>query len=174
MLKKPGNLYLSSFKAINRFLINEIITYTLPYPYIDGLVLRTTSNIGTLQVEHSARKYGKSGYTLKKLISLWINTFTNFSVIPLRISTGMGFVSAAIGFCVAIETIIEKIINPTLPIGYAFLVFLITIFAGTQLIAIGMVGEYLGRMFLYHNKKPQFSIRKSFEHAPESHDHGKK
>jgi glycosyltransferase involved in cell wall biosynthesis len=174
MLKKPKNLYLSSFKAMNRFLVNEIIKYTLPFSYIDGLVLRTTSNIGKLQVEHCPRKQGKSGYSLKKLVSLWINTFTNFSIIPLRISTAMGFISAAIGFFFAIEMIIERILNPALPVGYALLVVLVTIFAGTQLIAIGMVGEYLGRMFLYQNKKPQFSIRKSYHNSSAVQDNGKK
>lgn len=163
LLKKPANLYLSSFKAVNRFLVNEIIKYTLPFPYIDGLILGVTSNIGTLQVEHCTRGHGKSNYSLKKLISLWINSFTNFSVLPLRLSTGIGFIFAALGFFVAIEMIVEKILNPSLPVGYAFLVFLVTIFAGTQLIAIGMAGEYIGRMFLSQNKKPQYSIRKAFE-----------
>jgi undecaprenyl-phosphate 4-deoxy-4-formamido-L-arabinose transferase len=163
MLHKPKNLYLSSFKAINRFLVNEIIKYTLPFSYIDGLILQITGNIGTIKVEHRDRRLGRSGYTLKKLISLWLNMFTNFSILPLRIATGMGFLCAGIGILVGIEMVIEKMLNPTMPIGYAFMVFIVTIFAATQLIAIGMVGEYLGRMFLHFNKKPQFAIRKSFE-----------
>jgi undecaprenyl-phosphate 4-deoxy-4-formamido-L-arabinose transferase len=167
LLKKPRKLYLSSFKAINRFLVNEIITYTLPYPYIDGLILRTTSNIGQLLVEHRPRVQGRSGYTVKKLISLWMNMFTNFSVIPLRIAISVGFIFALVGFILGMEIIFEKIVNPSLPVGYAFLVFVITIFSGIQLIAIGMVGEYLGRMFLSQNKKPQFTIRKAYEHRRE-------
>jgi glycosyltransferase involved in cell wall biosynthesis len=163
MLHKPKNLYLSSFKAINRFLVNEIIKYTLPFSYVDGLILQTTSNIGTIMVEHRDRRLGRSGYNLKKLISLWLNMFTNFSILPLRIATGMGFLCAGIGILVGIEMVIEKMLNPTIPIGYAFMLFIVTIFAATQLIAIGMVGEYLGRMFLHFNKKPQFAIRKSFE-----------
>lgn len=164
MLKKPKNLYLSSFKVMNRFLVDEVISYTLPYVYIDGLILRATSNIGKWKVVHHRRAHGSSGYTVKKLFSLWLNMFTNFSILPLRIATWVGFAFAALGFLSGIETILEKILNPELPMGYAFLVFLITVFAGAQLIAIGMVGEYLGRIFVYQNKAPQYSIRKKFEY----------
>lgn len=163
MLKKPNDLYLSSFKIINRFLIDEVIKYTLPYPYIDGLILRTTSNIGKIQVNHSKRLAGKSNYTLRKLISLWLNMFTNFSILPLRLSIILGFIFSLIGFFIGIYALIEKFHNPTVPLGYTSLIFIISIYSGIQLIAIGMVGEYLGRMFLSQNKKPQYSIRKSLK-----------
>ena len=98
MLKKPKNLYLSSFKIINRFLIDEVIKYNLPYPYIDGLILRTTSNIGKVEVSHNMREEGKSNYTLHKLISLWMNMFTNFSILPLRLSIVAGFIFSIMAF----------------------------------------------------------------------------
>ena len=163
MLKKPKDLYLSSFKLINRYLVNEIIRYDLPFPYIDGLILRTTSNIGKMQVTHERRAGGQSNYNLVKLVRLWMNMFTNFSILPLRITIVLGFVFALIGIIIGIYTVIEKLNNPTLPVGYASLVVTISVFAGIQLIAIGMLGEYLGRMFLSQNKKPQYSIRKRFE-----------
>lgn len=162
MLKKPKDLYLSSFKAINRFLINEVIKYDLPFPYLDGLILRTTSNIGKIQVEHRERQQGKSNYTLRKLVSLWMNMFTNFSILPLRLSVFIGFIFSAVGFLLGIYTVIEKLNNPDMPLGYSSLFFVISIFSGILLIAIGMVGEYLGRIFMSQNKKPQYSIRKSF------------
>lgn len=162
MLKKPKNLYLSSFKIINRFLIDEVIKYNLPYPYIDGLILRTTRNIGKIEVSHNIREAGKSNYTLHKLISLWMNMFTNFSILPLRLSIFAGFIFSAIGFLIGINAIVEKIRNPNLPLGYTFIVIIISIYAGVQLIAIGMVGEYIGRIFMSNNKKPQYSIRRSF------------
>lgn len=163
MLKKPKDLYLSSFKIMNKFTINEIIKYNLPFPYIDGLILRTTSNIGKIKVEHQERKEGRSGYTLRKLISLWLNMFTNFSILPLRISIIVGFVFSLFGFGLGIQALIEKIINPHVPLGYTSLIVIVSIFSGVQLIAIGTVGEYLGRIFLSQNKKPQYSIRKKFE-----------
>jgi glycosyltransferase involved in cell wall biosynthesis len=163
MLKKPRDLYLSSFKLLNRYLVHEIIQYDLPFPYIDGLILRTTSNIGKIQVTHHQRQDGRSNYTLKKLIRLWMNMFTNFSILPLRVAIIMGFLFAMIGIILGIWTVIEKIDNPDLPLGYASIIVAISVFSGTQLIAIGMLGEYLGRMFLSQNKKPQYSIRKRFE-----------
>jgi glycosyltransferase involved in cell wall biosynthesis len=163
MLEKPKNLYLSSFKIINRFLIQEVIKYHLPYAYIDGLILRTTSKIGKIKVIHADRQFGKSNYTFRKLISLWMNMFTNFSILPLRIATILGFIFSIIGFILGIDAVIEKIYNPNVPLGYTSIVFIVSIYAGVQLIAIGMVGEYLGRMFVGYNKKPQYSIRKSIK-----------
>ena len=161
MLRKPKNLYLSSFKSISKFIISEIIKYDLPYPYIDGLILRTTDNIGKLQVKHSERKIGKSQYTLKKLVTLWMNMFTNFSVLPLRLATILGFVFSIISFLLGVAGIFMKLLDPSVPMGYASLFVTVTIFAGIQLIAIGMVGEYIGRIFISMNKKPQYSIKKS-------------
>lgn len=174
MLQKPKNLYLSSFKAMNRFLVNEVTVYTLPFVYIDGLILRTTSNIGTVKVEHHGRMQGSSGYTLTKLVSLWMNMFTNFSILPLRVAMGVGFAFAGLGFLVGMEIIVEKLMNPSIPVGYTFLMFIVTVFAGIQLLAIGMVGEYLGQMFMHQNKKPQYSIRKAFDNGIERSPDGKK
>jgi len=163
MLKKPKDLYLSSFKLINRYLVEEIIKYDLPFPYIDGLILRTTSRIGKIQVIHEKRSEGHSNYTLTKLVNLWMNMFTNFSILPLRVAMAVGFLFAIFGVGLGVYSVIEKIMNPSLPLGYTSLIVAIAVFAGIQLIAIGMLGEYLGRMFLSQNKRPQYSIRKRFE-----------
>ena len=159
MLRKPKNLYLSSFKILNKFITQEIIKYDLPFSYLDGLILRTTQNIGTIEVEHHPRAYGKSGYTFKKLVSVWLNMFTNFSILPLRIAIITGFIFAIIGLVLGIQTVYEKFITPDLPTGYAAIITIFSIFSGIQLMAIGMVGEYLGRTFLSLNKEPQFTIR---------------
>lgn len=162
LLKKPRHLYLSSFKCINRFLVNEIIKYDLPYPYIDGLIMRTTSNIGKIQVQHDNREHGKSGYTLRKLIKLWSNMFTSFSVIPLRISIFVGLFFAITGFLFAIYSVLEHFIVPTLPPGFSLTITSIMIFAGIQLISLGMIGEYIGRIFISQNKQPQYTIKKEY------------
>ncbi|PNE29704.1 glycosyl transferase family 2 [Tannerella sp. oral taxon 808] len=163
MLRKPHDLYLSSFKALNLFIVREIIRYDLPFPYIDGLILRTTSKIGRLQVEHCPRREGKSGYTLRKLVTLWMNMFINFSILPLRAVVVLGFVFALFGFGLGIYAVVDKLMHPGLPMGYTTMAVMIALFAGIQLIAIGMVGEYLGRVFLSQNKRPQYCIRKRFE-----------
>jgi len=165
MLNKPDSLYLSSFKVINRFLISEIIKYQAPFPYIDGLILQITDRIGKVKVKHTERREGKSGYTLKKLVSLWLNMFTNFSILPLRISIILGLIFATVGLVLGVHSAIEKFIDPELPVGFASLFVSISIFGGIQLIMLGMVGEYIGRIFLSLNKKPQYTIRKAYEHT---------
>jgi len=159
LLNKPRDLYLSSFKAINRFVIDELVKYKGPYPYIDGLILRITQRFVSVTVEHDSRTNGKSGYTISKLISLWLNMFTNFSIIPLRLSVALGFIFSAIGIVLAFVFFIEKIRNPDLPMGWTSLMISIFLLASLQLFAIGMVGEYLGRMFLSTGGKPQFVVR---------------
>ena len=159
LIGKPVGLYLSSFKAINRFVINELIKYGGPYPYIDGLILRVTQNYSTLTVRHEHRKEGKSGYTIHKLLSLWFNMFTSFSILPLRFAMLLGFVFALLGFIGAIVFFIERIQNPNLPLGWATLIISLFIISGVQLLGLGMIGEYLGRMFLKDSGKPQFVVR---------------
>jgi len=166
MLKKPKDLYLSSFKVLNRFLVNEIIQYQLPYPYVDGLILRTTDRIGKVEVEHHEREEGKSGYTVTKLVRLWLNMFTNFSILPLRVSFLFGFLVSLIGLIFGIVILFEKLSSPDMPLGYTSLILVFLLFAGIQLMSLGIVGEYVGRVFLSLNKKPQFSIRKKWEALP--------
>jgi undecaprenyl-phosphate 4-deoxy-4-formamido-L-arabinose transferase len=165
LLRKPKNLYLSSFKLINRFLVNEIIKYDLPFPYIDGLILRTTDRIATVQVKHEKRVAGSSNYTPRKLFSLWMNMFTNFSIIPLRLSVLLGAVFSVFGFGYGVFAGIEKWLHPDLPMGYTTIIVLISLFAGIQLMALGMLGEYLGRIFLSQNKTPQYAIRKAYTNS---------
>ena len=159
LLKKPKDLYLSSFKCMNKFLVKEIIKYDLPYPYVDGLILRSTANIGKIQVNHEFRKEGKSGYTLIKLIKLWSNMFTSFSVIPLRISIFVGLFFALTGFLFGIYSIIEHFMTPNLPAGFSLTITAIFVFAGIQLISLGMIGEYIGRIFISQNKQPQYTVK---------------
>ena len=167
MIKKPYNLYLSSFKVINRFLIDNIIKFKGPYPYVDGLILRISRKYATVHVSHAKRVEGKSGYTLKKLISLWLTTFTNFSVLPLRFATIVGFLFALISLCGAIFVIIEKIMDPNLPMGWASLIVSLFLVASVQMFAIGIVGEYLGRLFMKSTDMPQFIVRDTFNNSKE-------
>jgi glycosyltransferase involved in cell wall biosynthesis len=166
MLKKPRGLYLSSFRVISKKVVHEVIKYDLPFPYIDGLILRASSNIATELSIHEPRAHGKSGYTLRKLLKLWLNMFTSFSILPLRIATVVGMLFSVFGFAFGIFTIFERILNPNLPVGWATIAVLISFLGGVQLVALGVVGEYLGRIFLGANKQPQFIIeqQRNVEH----------
>jgi|TARA_B100001964_G_scaffold241754_1_gene314889 undecaprenyl-phosphate 4-deoxy-4-formamido-L-arabinose transferase len=162
LLDKPKSLYLSSFKLINRFLITEIIKYQSPFTYIDGIILGITNKIGRVKVEHSSRTHGKSGYTIKKLLQVWSSMLTGFSVVPLRMSLILGSLLSFLGFIFALLTFIERVIDNTVPSGYATIIIIVTIFSGAILIALGLIGEYVGRIFISLNKKPQFVIRDSW------------
>lgn len=158
MLKKPRGLYLSSFRVISKKVVQEVIKYDLPFPYVDGLILRATSNINTQLCIHIPRSQGQSGYTFKKLFKLWLNMFTSFSILPLRIATVLGLVFSAFGFAFGVFTIIERFLNPDLPVGWATIAVLVSFLGGVQLVALGVVGEYVGRVFLGANKQPQFVV----------------
>ena len=162
LLDKPKFLYLSSFKLINRFLITEIIKYRSPFTYIDGIILGITNKIGRVKVVHDQRTHGKSGYTIRKLLQVWSSMFTGFSVVPLRLSLILGSMLSILGFIFALLTLIERIIDKTVTSGYPSTIIAVTVFAGAILIALGLLGEYVGRIFVSLNKKPQFIIRDSW------------
>lgn len=159
LLDKPKGLYLSSFKCMNRFIVKEITKYKGPFPYIDGLILRSTRNIGKVLAKHDERKKGKSGYTLRKLVRLWLNMFVNFSIYPLRLSALLGFAFLGIGIFSSIWLVIEKVLNPNIPMGITSILIGILVFGGIQLLILGVIGEYLGKLYLTDNQTPQYTIR---------------
>ena len=163
MLDKPKGLYLSSFKCLSRFVVQEIVKYRGPFPYIDGLALRCTRHIGRIEVSHEKRQDGRSGYTLKKLVRLWLNMFVNFSVIPLRASFFIGLLFSFLGAILSIFVVIDKILNPERPVGWPSLFIAIMTFSGVQLFILGIFGEYLGHLFMNNNQTPQFVIREAYE-----------
>ena len=161
LLEKPKNLYLSSFRCLSAFVVEQVVTYEGPFPYVDGLVMQVTQNVGRIRVTHLPRAEGRSNYTLRRLIRLWMNMFLNFSVMPLRLSTLAGMVLSALGFIGAIVVIIESLMTQTPP-GWGSLMATVLLVSGVQLVIVGLVGEYLGRLFLTINRKPQNIVREVF------------
>lgn len=159
MLGKPKELYVSSYFAVKRFVVEDMIRYENSYPYVIGLVLRATRNITNVLVNHREREEGVSGYTLKKLTGLWFNGFTAFSVKPLRIATAMGGMSAALGFLYGIYTIIKRLVNPAVPVGFSSTMSAIVFFGGMIMLMLGLIGEYIGRIYISLNNSPQYVIR---------------
>jgi undecaprenyl-phosphate 4-deoxy-4-formamido-L-arabinose transferase len=140
-----------------------VLTYRGPYPYIDGLALRCTRNIGTLEVRHAPRQEGRSNYTPRKLCRLWLNMFVNFSVMPLRVSTVVGLGASLLGLALGVEAFVERLLRPDVPVGWASVLVPIVLFSGVQLVMLGLLGEYLGRLFLTENQTPQFVVREVVE-----------
>jgi glycosyltransferase involved in cell wall biosynthesis len=158
VLEKPTGLYLSSFRCISAFVVREIIHYTGPFPYIDGLIMQVTHNVDRLMVRHLPRAVGRSNYTLRRLLRLWASMFVNFSVMPLRISTITGFILSAIGAVGGAWAIVEALVRSTPP-GWASLFAAVLLLSGVQLLILGIVGEYLGRLYLTANGKPQAVVK---------------
>lgn len=160
MLGKPKNLYMSSYVAMRRFVVDEILRYENPYPYLGGLVLRTTSSITDVPVVHKKRSDGASGYSLAKLISLWMNGFTSFSIKPLRVATVTGIVFSILGFIIGIILIIRKLLDPaSIMLGWTSNMAMLLFIGGLILLVVGLVGEYMGRTFISLNKQPQYVIK---------------
>ncbi len=159
MLGKPRKLYLSSYYAARRFVIDEMLKYKSSYPYVMGLVLRTTNKITNVDVDHRQREAGSSGYTFSKLLGLWMNGFTAFSVKPLRISTMTGIICALLGVVYMIYTIIRKFMNSGAPMGFPTLICVILFMGGMLMVMLGLVGEYVGRTYMSVNETPQYVVR---------------
>ena len=159
MLGKPAELYISSYFAVRRFVVEDMIRYENSYPYVIGLVLRATKNITNVVVQHREREEGTSGYTLKKLFGLWFNGFTAFSIKPLRIATVIGGSFAGVGFLYGVYTIIKRFVNPDVPIGFSSMMSAIVFFGGMIMLMLGLIGEYIGRIYISLNNSPQYVIR---------------
>lgn len=159
MLDKPKNLYVSSYFAVRRFVVEDMIRYENSYPYVIGLVLRATKNITNVVVHHREREEGNSGYTIKKLLGLWFNGFTAFSVKPLRIATMIGCFSAGIGFLYGIYTIVKRLVIPDIPVGFSAMMSALVFFGGMIMVMLGLIGEYVGRIYISLNNSPQYVIK---------------
>ena len=159
LLDKPRGLYLSSFKAIRREIAVEVIKYDGPYAYVDGLILDVTGSITAIDIEHQKRAAGKGNYDLRRSISLWLKVATSFSVFPLRTISVLGASIGLLSLALIGYVVVSKLRDPTIAAGWTSLVATILFVGGVQLVGLGMLGEYLGRVYLKLNRKPQFVVR---------------
>jgi undecaprenyl-phosphate 4-deoxy-4-formamido-L-arabinose transferase len=158
-LDKPAGFYLSSFRCVSAFATQSVINYAGPYPYLDGLLLQVTQRIDSLTVRHDARRAGASGYTLRRLIRLWLSAWLNFSVLPLRIATAIGLLTAVLGLIAFGVVVWLWYVGRGPAYGWGWVMSTLLVFSGTQLVILGLIGEYLGRMFLTLNQRPQAVVR---------------
>ena len=161
---QPKDLRTSSFWACKRYIIDEIIKYEGAYPYISGLLLRVTKNITSISVKHRNREYGKSGYTFSKLLNLWLNGFTAFSILPLRFATFLGVACSFFGFIFAIVLVFKKLFNPSVVLGYTSIVAILLIIGGILMMMLGIIGEYVGRTYISVNRAPQFVVKQKWDY----------
>lgn len=160
LLDKPRGLYLSSYFAATRAVVEEVVRYQGPFPYVDGLFLRSAGRIRSVEVSHLEREQGASGYSLRKLLSLWLNGFTAFSVKPLRVATILGSVFALVGFVFALVVLVRKIIfDSAIDAGWSSLMCVLLVVGGLIMVTLGLVGEYVGRIYISQNQSPQYVVR---------------
>lgn len=171
LLGKPKDLYLSSFRAMKSELAARLTRYAGPYPYVDGLILEATNRIATLKVEHQPRMRGRSGYTLRKLLELWANMFFNFSIMPLRVASVLGVVLCLLGVLLFVEVLVERLIFGVGQVGWSSLMAAVSFFSGSQLLILGLMGEYLGRAYMTVSGKPQSLVREVIRHIPDKREY---
>lgn len=159
MLHEPKDVKGSSFFIARKYIIDEIVKYKNAFPYMGGLILRTTRNIASVPTNHRKRLEGVSGYSPFKLLSLWINGFTAFSVKPLEFSAFLGFILALAGFIYAVVTIVRRVSGITQVEGWSTIISLLLIIGGMILIMLGLIGEYIGRIYISINNSPQYVIK---------------
>lgn len=157
VFKQPVTV--TSFRIIRQELLRSIFSYSLNFTYIDGLLAWNTQRIGEANVDHQPRQVGRSGYSLGKLVTLAFNLFTNFSLLPLQIVSLIGFVAALGGFAMGAFYLIQHLLSNIVVPGYASIIVAVLVLGGTQLLSLGIIGEYIGRLHLNVNRKPQYTIR---------------
>ena len=159
LLGKDSDLKFSNFSAMKRFVKDEILRYTNPFPYLSGLMLQATDRVINVDMEERERRFGAGGYTFKKSFSLWINCFTSFSVKPLRIAALLGLLLSFIGLILALVVVIRKILIPSIALGYSSIMAVLLFVGGMLMMMLGLIGEYVGRVFISINNAPQYVVR---------------
>lgn len=166
ILDKPRGFYLSSFRCVSAQVARNVAANTGPFPYIDGMILQATQRIGAIEVRHDDRSAGRSGYTMRRLVRLWLSTVVNFSVMPLRVATVLGLLMGLVGTIGVVGVAYLRLTNRGPTFGWGSLMAALLVFSGTQLVMLGVIGEYLGRVFLAVNQRPQSLVREVLRGGP--------
>lgn len=156
---KPKDVQNSSFSVMRPYILEEMKKYKSPFPSWTGFIMQITRNIANVELQHYERIEGKSNYTFKKMIKLYMDSMTGFSIVPLRFSSLAGVVTAIMGFLLGIYSIVNKIINPGIPVGYTSLISIFLFVGGMIMLMLGLVGEYIGRIYMISNNLPQYTIK---------------
>lgn len=155
----PKDLQINNYYAVQRYVVDNALRYRNPYPYIDGLLMQGIRNYANVSISHHAREEGESGYNLRSLVSQLVDGVTLFSVLPLRIATAFGLVCALVGFVLAVVIIVQKLVDPSIMEGWSSMMAVMLFLGGLIMLLVGVVGEYVGRLYLSSNNMPQYIIR---------------
>ncbi|MBQ6154226.1 MAG: glycosyltransferase [Ruminococcus sp.] len=159
IINRPKDMEFTNFMIMRSYIVDEIIKYKNPYPFFTGLILRTTKDIINVNMEERERISGSSTFTFGKMLGMWVNGLTAFSIKPLRISSLVGVICAVIGFVFGIVTIIRKLVSTNISVGWSSTISIMLFIGGLIMLMLGMIGEYLGRIYISLNNSPQFVIK---------------
>ena len=158
-IKKPKNIYISPFKVIKKNIVDQILKFNRPFPYVDGIIFSLTSNITQIDIKHYHRSEGKSNYSISNSLTIFVNHLTGYSILPLRIVTFLGLIFATIGSVLTIYLIIDYFSRHYIPEGWTSLMVVLLFVGGIIMFSLGIIGEYIGRLYLLMNSKPQYIIK---------------
>jgi len=161
LIGKPPHLHFGNFWVCRRFVVDEAVKYKNPFPYLGGIFVKTTQHMSEVQTNQRPRLAGRSNYSPRKMLRLWLNGFTAFSVVPLRLATGLGIGIAASGFVFAAYLTLQKLVNPAIQAGYSSIMATLLVMGGLTISLLGVVGEYVGRIYMNINGVPQYVVRES-------------
>lgn len=171
LLGFPKDFETSNFTAFDRLLLEEVSNYDNPYPYFYGIAFRSTKRIVNVEMEERERSEGNSNFTFRKSLSMWLNGFTSFTIKPLRIADLVGFLFASVGFLFGLYTVINRIMNPDIAAGYSSLLSILLLIGGIIMVLLGLIGEYIGRIYICINHLPQYVVRDKVNFKNERSEH---
>lgn len=172
LLDKPKDLRFTNFIARQRYICKAMAQYRNIFPYLEGLSLRVTEDIVLVPMQERPRLRGRSNFTFRKSLALWLNGFTAFSVKPLRISSFIGALTALAGFIYGLFIIIRKLIHPGISVGYSSMMVVMLFCSGMIMLILGLAGEYIGRIYMSVNHYPQYVVRQTRNIDPDGRDGG--
>ncbi|MDO5111444.1 MAG: glycosyltransferase [Clostridia bacterium] len=155
----PKGISYSSFTAWSKVAIEAAKDYRSPFASIGAYLMHVTTRFVNVEMPHNDRLEGESGYTFKKLIALWLTSFTSFSIVPLRAASVMGAICAGIGFIWGFILVIRKLIHPEVAAGYTSMMTLLLLIGGIIMLILGLIGEYIGRIYMTISDMPQYTVR---------------
>lgn len=161
ILDRPKDMQFTNFMVMKSYIVKEITNYKNPYPYYTGLLLRTTSDIINVQMDERERFSGNTTFTFGKMLGMWLNGLTAFSIKPLRLSSLVGVICAIIGFIFGLVTIIRKLVVPDISVGWSSTVSIMLFIGGLIMLMLGMIGEYIGRIYISINNSPQYVVKET-------------
>ena len=165
----PQGVSFSGFFAINKFCIRMIKQYNSPFPSLGSYLTNITNRMTNIEMEHKERLSGKSGYTLKKLIILWLTNIVSFSMKTIRVASVIGLLSATLGIVLSAILIIRKILHPAIAMGFTSIMSAILIVGGIIILIVGLIGEFIGKTYMTVSNLPRAAVRKEINTIDEDH-----